>query len=168
MVKQVFLPILAVVAFIVIVGIFSQKSGFFRLTNMIGAQLTPTLQKTVTIGTKTINVQVADTEENREKGLSGVTSLDANGGMLFIFNSQNVSPVFWMKGMLIPLDFIWIKDGRIIRIDKNVPKPAENTPDNKLKMYSAGQPVDYVLEVNAGFSDSNSIKVKDVVSISGI
>ena len=168
MFKQIILPILGVVAFIIIVGIFAQKSSSLGLPNLYISQPTANPEKTITVGSKTIQVQIADTEEKRIKGLSGVTSLDANSGMLFVFNSQNVSPVFWMKGMLIPLDFIWIKDGRIIRIDKNVPKPAGNTPDNKLKTYSAGQPIDYVLEVNAGFSNSNSIKIEDIVSISGI
>ncbi|MGA3292061.1 MAG: DUF192 domain-containing protein [Candidatus Microgenomates bacterium] len=165
MVKQILLPILAVVAFIIIVGVFTQKSGFLNLKSLSVTQPTPTPMKTLTIGSKTITVQVADTEAKRQQGLSGISSLDASSGMLFIFDTKGVVTTFWMKGMLIPLDMIWIANGKIIRIDKNIPVPSPNTPDNNLKRYSAGKPIDYVLEVNAGFSDKNNIKVGDSVGI---
>ena len=157
MIKQLVLPFLGVIAFIAIVGIFLQKTS----------NLTPT-QHTVAIDGKVINVEIANTPEERQQGLSGRTSLAVDGGMLFIFESKGVNPTFWMKEMLFPLDFIWIGSGKVVKIDKNVPIPAPNTPDSGLKLYTAGQPVDYVLEVNAGFSDSNSIKVGDSVALTGI
>ena len=76
--------------------------------------------------------------------------------MLFVFETKNVTPSFWMKDMQIPLDLIWIKDGKIVKIDKNAPVE-KDVPDNKLKIYSAGSPIDYVLEVNAGYSEKNII-----------
>ena len=157
MFKQIILPLLAVIAFIVVVGIFIQRS-------------TPIVQpqKTIAIDNVKINVQIADTEEKRTKGLSGVTSLDGNSGMLFVFNSKAVAPTFWMKDMLIPLDMIWIGNGKIVRINKNIPAPAPSTADINLKTYSAGQPIDYVLEINAGFSVKNNISVGDAVDLSGI
>ena len=63
---------------------------------------------------------------------------------------------------------IWIADGKIVAINKNIPKPAPNTPDNQLKTYSPGQFIDRVLEVNAGFADKNKIKVGDSVDLSHI
>ena len=83
--------------------------------------------------------------------------------MLFTFDPQNVTPGFWMKEMLIPIDIIWIEGGHVVKIDKNVEAPKENTPDSELKIYTPDTPIDYVLEVNAGFSDKNSIKVTDTV-----
>lgn len=163
MTKKIILPIIATALFIAAVGILMQKTSV----------LTPTSEPAkstsfVTINGKEISVDTARTREEREKGLSGTSSLDKDSGMLFIFEANSKTPVFWMKGMLIPLDIIWIKEGKIIRIDKNVPILASNTPDNKIKTYSAGTFVDYVLEVNAGFSDSNSIKVGDNVTTGGI
>jgi uncharacterized membrane protein (UPF0127 family) len=157
MFKQIILPLLAVIVFIVVVGLFIQKS-------------TPTAspQKTITIDNVKIGVQVADTEAKRTKGLSGVAVLDAASGMLFVFGSKGVTPIFWMKDMLIPLDIIWISGGKIVRIDKNIPSPTPGTPDINLKTYSAGQPIDYVLEVNAQFADKNKIKVGDAVDLTGI
>ena len=168
MFKQIILPILAVIVFIIIVGIFAQKSSFLGLTGLNMAGPTPPPEKTISINEKKINVQIADTPEKRTKGLSGVSSLKADSGMLFVFDAKGTTPVFWMKDMLIPLDFIWIAGGKIVRIDKNIPIPAPNTPDDKLKTYSAGDPIDYILEVNAGFSDQNKIKVGDSVDLTGI
>jgi len=166
--KQVLLPILAVVIFILAVGIFVQRSSLFNLPIAPTPQSTALPEKTITVGSKTIQAQIANTEDERIKGLSGIKALDINKGMLFVFETKGVTPLFWMKDMLIPLDFIWIGNGKIVRIDKNIPAPAPNTPDGGLKAYSAGAPIDYVLEVNAGFSDFNKIKVGDSVNLSGI
>lgn len=167
MFKQVILPILAVIAFIIIVGIFSRKSSL-GLPG-VGTPVPSAIpQKTLIIDGITIHVEIADTAAKRAQGLSGVSTLGEDNGMLFVFDTGDVTPTFWMKDMLIPLDMIWISHGKIAHIDKNVPKPAANTPDNQLKTYSAGTPIDYVLEVNAGFSDKNKVKVGDLVNLSGI
>jgi uncharacterized membrane protein (UPF0127 family) len=165
MFKQVFLPILLVIAFIAIVGYFTQNPNGLNTLNLFKSSPSPTAQETVTIDGKIIQVSVASTNDTRTKGLSGVASLDQNSGMLFVFDTKQVTPSFWMKDMLIPLDMIWISNGKIVKIDKNIPAPAKGTTDSNLKLYSAGQPVDYVLEVNSGFTDSNSIKVGDNVTI---
>jgi hypothetical protein len=168
MFKQVILPILVVTAFIVIVGIFMRKPSFLGLSGLFTPQPSAPPEKTISIGTKKISVQIADTAEKRAKGLSGVTSLKADSGMLFVFEAKGVTPFFWMKDMLISLDFVWVGNGKVVKIDKNVPIPAPGTPDSGLKTYSAGQPIDYVLEVNAGFSDANGVKVGTAIDLSGI
>ena len=50
------------------------------------------------------------------------------------------------------LDIIWISNNKIVRIDKNV-EPEPNVIDSKLTKYPAPSEIDYVLEVNGGFSD---------------
>ncbi len=167
MFKQIILPLLGVIVFIVVVGLFVQKSPSFKLPGSNTATPAASTEKTITIKDKKISVQIAKTNEERSKGLSGVSSLKEDSGMLFVFNPKS-TPLFWMKDMLIPLDMIWIADGKIVRIDKNVPAPAANTPDSALRTYSAGQPVDYILEVNGGYSDKNNIKTGDLVDLSGI
>jgi len=166
MIKQVLFPILGVMAFIVFVGLFVQKSGTINFSGFTIA--TPTPKATViTVNTKEVQVTLATTKEARIKGLSGVASLDPNSGMLFVF-SPKASPIFWMKDMLIPLDMIWISGNKVIKINKDIPIPQPGTPDNKLSTYSPNQPIDFVLEVNAGFSDKNNIKVGDSVNTSSI
>lgn len=160
MFKQIILPLLGVAAFIIVVGLFVQKSPSFKLPEA-------STEKIVTIGDKRISVQIAKTNEERSRGLSGVSSLKNNSGMLFVFSPKS-NPFFWMKDMMIPLDMIWITDAKIVKIDKNISAPSVNTQDRDLKTYSAGQPIDYILEVNGGYSDKNGIKTGDGVDLSGI
>ena len=123
----------------------------------------PAIQKPkVTIDDKEILVDVAKTAEEKARGLSGRLKLNENEGMLFIFD-QKSQPPFWMFDMNFPLDIIWISDDVIVDIDKNVPIPKPNTPDYQLPLYTPEKPINYVLEVNAGFCEKNSIEVGDSV-----
>lgn len=164
MFKDLFAPILGVIAFIIVVGLFVQKSGSIKIPGV-----TPTsVAKTITVGGKVVNIEVADTQDKRSQGLSGRTELPMDNGMLFVFDKKDLTPSFWMKDMKISIDIIWINDGKIVKIDKNVPMPASGTPDSKLPIYSPGQPIDYVLEVTSGFSDSNNIKINDTIDLTAL
>lgn len=128
------------------------------------AQATPKPNmKEIIIGKTKISATIADNDTTRSKGLGGVTNLAPNEGMLFVFSSKNITPSFWMKGMLIPIDFIWISNGKVSQIDPNAVPPVSQTPDNQLKIYTPNRPIDYVLEVNAGFAEKNNIKAGDSV-----
>lgn len=159
MVKQLFLPLAAVAVFIFLVGTLvksPEKLGF-----KVQSSPSPEQNQKLTIGSKTIDIEIANTPELRNKGLSGRTSLDESSGMLFVFDTQDVSPIFWMKDMLIPLDIIWIDDDKVVSINKNVQAPKAGTLDRDLEKYTPPTNVDYVLEVTAGFSDKNNIKIGD-------
>lgn len=159
MFKSLFLPILAVIVFIILVGFLSQG----KFDNYIKPQTDTTSNtKLLKINDLEINVEVVKTNEERAKGLGGRDSLEDNSGMLFVFD--NTKPTFWMKDTKISLDIIWINDNKIIGIDKNI-KPEIGTDDSKLTRYPAPAEVDYVLEVNAGFSDKNKIKIGDLVNL---
>lgn len=158
MFKQLFLPIIAVAVFIALVGLFIKNPG------SLGVKVNPTISPQATkqqifIENTKIDAIVASTAETRTKGLSGYTSLKENEGMIFVFDTKDVTPIFWMKDMLIPIDIIWIDDNKIVKIDKNLKAPTKGTPDNKLQLYKPGVKVDYVLEVNAGFSEKNNFKI---------
>lgn len=119
----------------------------------------------IMIGNIPVTVKLSKTVDEHNKGLSGVTSMPENEGMLFIFPSK-ARPAFWMKDMIIPLDFIWIADNKVIQIDKDVKAPPFGTTDANLKLYLPNELIDHVLEVNAGFSEKNNIKVGDSVDLS--
>ena len=119
----------------------------------------------VKINNQKIAVEIADSDQKRTQGLSNRERLDENSGMLFIFNPKSLAS-FWMKDMKFAIDIIWIKDNLIIKIDKNVPAPSPNTSTLNPKHYSPPSEINYVLEVNAGFSDRNNIGVGDMVNIS--
>jgi uncharacterized membrane protein (UPF0127 family) len=166
MIKQLFLPLAAVAIFITLVGIYTQKPSVLNFGKNLptaGSQ-----QKSLTVGSKNVQVEIANTESLREKGLGGRSSLPQDSGMFFVFDTKNVTPTFWMKDMLIPLDFIWISGSKIVKIDRKIPVPSTNTPDAKLDKIRPNQPIDYVLEVNSGFADSNNIKVGDDIDLSKI
>lgn len=118
-------------------------------------------KSTLKINDTLINVELAETIEKQVRGLSGLEKIDPNYGMLFYFSDYKMRN-FWMDGMLFPIDIIWIVDDKIIAIDKNIPIPTKEP----LKMYPSPSPVNLVLEVAAGFTDKNNIRVGDKVEFS--
>lgn len=121
----------------------------------------PQKQEQVKIGKTSINVEVADTPDKRDQGLSNRKSLNQDSGMLFVFDQKDRHP-FWMKQMHFDLDFIWIADDKVVDITENVPKP---TDPNNLPQYVPKELVNYVLEVNSGFVRNHQIKLGDKVEI---
>jgi len=109
---------------------------------------------TMSVGNERVEIEIAQTPDARNQGLSGRESLGENSGMLFIFESPDAYG-FWMKDMKFPLDFIWIKDGKVIEITPNVGFRDQTT------IYTPKSAVDSVLEVNAGWASKNGIKVGD-------
>ena len=95
----------------------------------------------------------------------GRSSLDNDKGMLFIFPSE-ASPSFWMQGVLIPLDFVWI-DGRlnVVGVTANVPP---HSGSGSPPLYHPPQPIRYVLEVSAGIADELGIVPGSLVELVGI
>lgn len=103
-------------------------------------------------------VEVPETRAEKARGLGGRESLAPDEGMLFVYNSPRRLS-FWMKDMLIPLDFIWIRDGEVVRVDENI-KPEDYQPPKTL---SPEEKIDKVLELNAGAVEKNGIRVGDKV-----
>ena len=109
-------------------------------------------------------VEIANTNELRQKGLSSRESLSSNSGMLFVFEEPGHHS-FWMKDMRFPLDLIWIgQDGRILYIEKGaLPCGFECptiSPPRTEEFLSK-----YVLEVNAGLSEIYNFSIGDFVKI---
>jgi len=128
----------------------------------------------VTINGKDIKVELALTQSQREKGLSGRNYLDKNSGMLFVF-PQAGNHSFWMKDTLIPLDIIWLAPslGSRARLESEVEgmyrivdmTTLQPQTFNNIPQYTPKSPAEYVLEVNAGFAAENNIKLGDEVKI---
>ncbi|MDP3766246.1 MAG: DUF192 domain-containing protein, partial [Nanoarchaeota archaeon] len=109
-----------------------------------------------------INVEIADDNEERMKGLMFRERLDENAGMLFVFEDEQYQ-AFWMKNTLIPLDIIFIgKNLEIVDIENAVPCKIGDCA-----LYKSSKPSTYVLEVNSGFSARNNIKMGDKLVING-
>ncbi len=106
----------------------------------------------ITIGNKSYQVSLAETEEEQMKGLQGVHTLPEDEGVLFVFEEPG-EVGFWMKDTLIPLDIIYINDDdEVIAVEQGVPG------DETILEHSD---VKYVLEVNK----DSGIKIGDELDI---
>ena len=115
----------------------------------------------VMIGSTTVQASVADTIGERIKGLSDTPYLPVGVVKLFVFNAGGPQSI-WMKDMQYPLDIIWTeKDGTIVHIEKNI------SPDTYPKAFSSPKPAWYVIEANAGFVASSSIKLGNKLTLLG-
>lgn len=159
--KQLIFLFLAVAAFIIAVGYYS-KTPLPQNTVSFGNQNLS--KREVVIGEVKVSTDVADSDAERKKGLGERDSLGENDGMLFIFPEKSSNVVFWMKDMKFAIDIIWISDNKIVKIDKNV-QPEPGVAEDKLKRYYPETPINFVLEVNAGFSDKNKITLGNEVQI---
>lgn len=139
-----------VITFIAIFSIFNQKS-------------TEKTQKILKIGDNILNIEVADTAETRERGLSGRADLAEGEGLLFVFDTDGYYG-FWMKDMNFPIDIAWLdSDKKIIYIEKNI------SPETYPKVFYAQKDKSpilslYVLELPAGFLVRNNIQIGDSVA----
>lgn len=100
---------------------------------------------------KKLDVEVANTDSERQIGLMNRSSMLENRGMIFVFDEDNTSG-FWMKDTRIPLDIIFVgQDSTVINVQKNAKPYDEHN-------YPATAPYRYVLEVNGGSADKWGVK----------
>lgn len=106
---------------------------------------------------KTINVQIADTDAERQRGLMRQRTLGFNRGMLFIFDEVNKGGM-WMKNTPLPLDIVFVApDSQVINI-------ARRTTPFSEESIEPTAPRKFVVEVRSGFADryglSDSTRVR--------
>jgi uncharacterized membrane protein (UPF0127 family) len=164
--KKTLLSIFGVMIFIVAMCFLAKRSNEIRITRPSN-YLEGEFQEFVVDNTSVMAV-IADTGNKRKNGLSGVTEMGEDQGLFFVFNDRGVEPEFWMKDMLIPIDILWIEGETVVKIDHNVQPPAPDTPDRELTIYEPGQPIDFVLEVNGGFSDAKGIVTGSTIDYSNV
>ena len=109
---------------------------------------------------KCVFLEVANTPQQRSKGLMFRRSLKENYGMLFKFNNF-VNIDIWMKNTLFPLDVIFIRGNRIVNIYENLhPCNAKNCAKFNSKFK-----VDKIIELKAGTVKKFNIQVEKIVDI---
>lgn len=117
----------------------------------------------IKVGKNELNVEIASTPEQIQRGLSGRSEIGSDG-MLFTINPPRQT-AFWMKDMLFPLDIIWIYGNKITGIEKNVPASPADTTADKLPLYNSPSLVDYVLELTAGTTSDLKITLSSEVTV---
>jgi uncharacterized protein len=116
----------------------------------------PLTTGTLVVGERvTLTVELARTPDEKVRGLSGRPGLKPGHGMLFVFDRPQPISI-WMKDMRFSLDIVWIREGRIVHIEKQAPPLPPTGPE---RIYTAT--ADLVLEVPAGFTSEQQIRVGD-------
>jgi len=108
-----------------------------------------------------VPVEVARTEAEKTRGLSGRDRLAPDRGMLFVYEAP-IRPLIWMRGMRFPLDILWIRDGRVVDLVRGAKAPA---PGEAPQEFAPREDAQYVLEVPAGFVERQGIAVGDRVEM---
>lgn len=107
-------------------------------------------------GERVITIEVAETLQEKSKGLMFRPSLAQGHGMLFLYEgSQEIT--MWMSNTYIPLDMVFIKaDGTVHRIESNTEPMSE-------KIIASKGPVTSVLELAGGMAEKLGLKPGDKV-----
>jgi uncharacterized membrane protein (UPF0127 family) len=138
--------IIIVLFFVLFLSIFL----FFEIKNNLNQKEEI---KKIVINEKIINIELAKSPLEHYVGLSGREEVCDNCGLLFIFPDLETRQ-FVMRNMKFPLDIIFIKDDTIVEILENL----EPEGSNPKEIYSSNQPVNNVLEINAGMSKQYDFK----------
>src|SRR5262245_35812402 len=119
-----------------------------------------TLEIRTASGVRSLDVQVADTAQERRTGLMGRETLTPYDGMAFLWTDP-VQSSFWMKDTLIPLSVaFWDQDERIVSIIDMEPCTADPCPT-----YGPDTPFVGAVEVAQGDLGRHGVAVGDTVDL---
>lgn len=110
-------------------------------------------EKKISIQDKSFSLEIARTVEEHRKGLMNRSSLDADKGMLFLFENKEY-PQFWMKDTLIPLQVLMIEGCRIVDL---IEMEKEKDPSNAQMIYKSSKLADKAIELNSKTFDRTII-----------
>lgn len=151
--------VLAAVAFLV--SLIYIELPYERPTPSSQNEVAQTAAASSTIALKgvIIKVEIADTSEERTRGLSGNAGLAEDEGMLFVFN-EDAPHTFWMKDMRFAIDIIWIsRDGAVVHVEENV------APESYPAVFAPRNEARYVVELPAGWSQRHDVSIGDRVTL---
>jgi uncharacterized membrane protein (UPF0127 family) len=133
---------------------------------MTSQKITIMLSHVVTIVDRSITFDVAVVKDPRAtaKGLGGHCLQPAHG-MVFSFDRAEPRQ-FWMKDCVVPLDMLFVENGKIIQIEENVPNVPLSTPSSQIPQRACETPCSTVIELLGGTCHLVGIQVQDRVSFS--
>jgi len=141
---QVLIPVAIAAIIIGIVGIYSIPSD-----SKLEAVKFP--RGTIKIDDTVLEVQVADTEPRRVRGLMFQDQLPYDQGMIFVFDEPGVYSL-WMLNMQFSLDMIWFdSDGNVVHIVQDVPPCKTALETMSCQTQTPPGNSKYILEVTSGF-----------------
>ena len=123
---------------------------------------------TILVDDVALEVQIADTEPRRVRGLMFQEQLPLDQGMLFVFPDPGLYSL-WMLNMQFPLDMIWFDEsGNVVHIEENVPPCKTVVEITSCQSVIPDNEASYVLEVTSGFVEQNNITANSKLTIISI
>ena len=159
---QIIIPIAAAAFIVGIIGVLNIPSDA-----KLGSVEFP--MGTIKIDDEILQVQIADNNSLRIRGLMFQEELPYDQGMLFVFDKPD-NRSMWMLNMQFPIDIIWFDvSGNVTNIEKNV-LPCLTTIEVVTCRENgvSGDNAKYVLEVTAGFVDKFNISNKSIIDLISI
>ena len=135
-------------------GFVAAFAGLFMFagSTLFSSQLDSTRIYYGYVNNAPLKVAIANTEETRAQGLSGLDGLPQNHGLLFVF-PENEKYGIWMKGMKFSIDIVWLdEDLKVIYIKSDV------HPDTYPNIFYPPTNARYVLETNTGFIEDQGVQ----------
>ena len=159
---QVLVPIVIAAA---IIGI----AGMLTLPTDVKLESVEFPRGTIKLGDQILEVQIADSDSLRVRGLMFQDELPYDEGMLFVFDESGTRPM-WMLNMQFNLDVIWFdENANVVAIEKNVPLCQTTIEVVACRENGvSGDNAKYVLEVTAGFVDKFNITENSKLEIISI
>lgn len=147
---QILIPVIISAAIVGIVGVLSIPSD-----SKLESVEFP--RGTIKIDNIPLEVQVADSEPRRVRGLMFQDPLPYSQGMIFVFDKAGIYSL-WMLNMQFSLDMIWFdQGGNIIQIEKNIPPCKSALETMSCQSITPDGEALYILEVTSGFVDKYNI-----------
>jgi uncharacterized membrane protein (UPF0127 family) len=111
---------------------------------------------------KRFNVEIADQEAERQRGLMFRDEMPAENGMIFI-HEELAPQAYWMKNTKIPLDILYFDDSlRLVSAQQRVPPCSMG---DRCPPFPSEGPARYVLELNAGLVEELGVKPGDELKL---
>jgi uncharacterized membrane protein (UPF0127 family) len=143
-----------VVAAIAVVALLLGSVGGGESSDEVGRE--PLTIVTANGTTARLAIEVADTPEERSRGLSHRTELPPDTGMLFVIPERG--PGFWMRDTFVPLSVAFIGEcGEILDIQDMEPQT--------LEIHQSETDYKFGLEAPQGWFATNGVGTGDIVSI---
>lgn len=103
----------------------------------------------VTVGDRTYQAEIADSDDERSLGLAGRDDLGESEGLLFLYEDDETATSFWMKDVPFPIDIVWVGDEEVVGVTRAEADDVSLSDEEKPR-YDAPEGVRTVLEVAAG------------------
>ena len=141
---------------ILFMACLSSACGADPATEPVDASTTGEVVFRTTGGERSLDVRIADSDAERQRGLMGVRELADDEGMAFVFDEPSETE-FWMKETLIPLAIAFVgEDGHVLAISEMTPCREDPCPTT-----GPPAPSTMAVEANAGWFSSNGVGVGD-------